>query len=120
MSLLRIIMVTLLSLAPPLLSAEPMYMCSSGKLLNCLRLTESQCTQAFDKALELCSSHHELDEKYNSEGADVAIKVAKCSVTQFKLIANINNAKLQQCYDELEVFNQEYYERQHKLFNTDL
>ena len=79
------------------ISGDPFY-CSSSELTACLGITQTECKQAAEKALELCSNKYNLDfDKNIDESKNIINKISSCSTKQFWLLTSVTDKDVKRC-----------------------
>ena len=94
---IRILLYTLTLITCIQAKAETIYYCSSQDLLECFNITKKQCTQASDKAIELCSDKYGLTLKTHEENEELYKNKANCAGNRFILLASISKNEIKTC-----------------------
>ena len=71
--------------------------CTSNEVTKCFGITKTQCTQAYEKAFELCSNYYGIDEKPIEEARSIMSEVITCTTKQFYLLSSINEDNISVC-----------------------
>ena len=77
--------------------------CSSTEITKCFGITETQCTQAHEKAFELCLDYYAIDSKPLEEARNIMSEVVICTTKQFYLLAALNENDLNTCKVHFEI-----------------